>query len=100
MATTYSSATSALDEIRIRIQANRSKLLQAQALAASAESDLIAMQTAYGQIVTDIDTASANAPNDVAYTNLKADKDKLVAEFNTLKTGATNMKTATTGVTF
>jgi F0F1-type ATP synthase membrane subunit b/b' len=97
--TTFSSAKVALDEIATRIQSDRQKLQQAQALAASAESDLAAMATQYATIVSDIDTYAAN-PGGTALVNLKAEKDQLVSEFNTLKTQATNMKNATAAITF
>ena len=100
MATTFSTAKVALDEIASRIQSNRQKLQQAQALSASAESDLIAMQTQYASIVTDINNYVTDNPNDVALINLKAEKDKLVTEFNTLKAKATEMKNANNVITF
>jgi F0F1-type ATP synthase membrane subunit b/b' len=100
MATTFSTAKVALDEIAARIQQNRQRLQQAQALSAAAEADLAGMGPQYGTIVADIDAAAAAGPGNAALQSLKAEKDMLVAEFNTLKTGATGMKNATAGVSF
>lgn len=98
MATSFSTAKTSLDQIADRIQSNRRKLQQAQAWAAEAEADLTAMPAAYGTVIADIDAAVVAAPGDTALVNLKAEKDKLVAEFNALKPAATSMKNATAAV--
>ena len=99
MATTFSSAKTALDEIAARIQANRNRLSVAQATASVADSDLAAMATAYGTIVTDINTLLTDAPADAAIITLKAEKDLLVTEFQALKTTAASMKSAVDAIT-
>jgi hypothetical protein len=96
MATTYSTAKVALDEIAQRIQSNRQRLQQAKALAATAEGDLAAMPAQYGGVIADIN--AINAGNNAALQTLKAEKDQLVAEFTALQATATSMKTATAAV--
>jgi len=100
MATTFSSAKVALDEIANRIQSNRQRLAQCQSLASQAESDLTTLGTQYAGVVTDINSAAQAAPSDVALANLKAESDKLVSEYNALKSKATDFKTATSGIAF
>lgn len=97
---TFSEMKTALDEISSRITTNRKRLTQCGALAISAETDLTSLQTEYTSIVTDINTFLTNNPNDEAAKTLKAEKDLLVAEFTSLKTASTNMKTAIAGVSF
>jgi hypothetical protein len=98
MPSTYSDRKVALDEIAERIQANSKRLSQARATVSTAEADLTAMQTAYTSIVQDINTDAAANPADQAYQLQKIEKDKLVSEFQGLKTKATNIKNAIDGV--
>jgi hypothetical protein len=98
VASTYSERKAALDEIAVRIRANVKRLQDCRAQAATAESDLTAMQTAYTSIVQDINADATANPTDQAYQLQKVEKDKLVAEFNALKTRATAIKTAIDGV--
>ncbi len=100
MATTYSTAKVALDEIAQRIQSNRNRLTQGKANFATAESDLSAMTGQYGQIIADISAAATAQPQNAALQALKAEADQLVVEFNTLKTGATALKNATAEINF
>ena len=94
MAATYSQALTALDEIAQRIQQDTKRLDGATAAITQAEADLTAMASNYTAIVAAIDAAVAANPTDVAYVNLQAAKDKLVAEFLVLKAVATGMKDA------
>lgn len=94
MATTFTTARVALNEIAQRSHQNKQRLQTAKTTIAQADADLAAMQTAYSQIVADIDTASDADPLDTALKNLRAEKDKLVADFQALKTEAANLKTA------
>lgn len=100
MASTYATQKTALTEIAGRIVQNRQRLARCQQEAVTAESDLGAMVTVYGSIVADIDADLAASPGDTALQVLKADKDKLVAEFVALAEDATTMKNATAGVQF
>ena len=98
MAVTFSQASVVLDEIAARIQQNSKRLTGASSTITQAEADLTAMVSNYTAVVEAIDAAVASAPTDTAYVNLKAAKDKLVAEFQALKAVATDMKTALAGV--
>lgn len=98
MATTYTQAKATLDEIASRSEANRKRLEQARALVVAAESDLGAMASAYGSFVAELDTAAAANAGDAAWTAAKAEKDLMVADFNTIKTWASALKTAYDGV--
>lgn len=95
MQTSYSTAKVALDEIAQRIQGDRRKLQQIKTTAHQVEADLDAMPSQYGTIISEINDAATNAPNDIAIQNLKAEADKLVAEFTSLKDSATAMRSAT-----
>lgn len=99
MATTFSTAKVGLDEIAARIQQHRKALENAKAGISSAKAALDGMATTYGQLVGDIDAAVTADPEDVAWANLKAEKDNLVAEFVTLTGTAGSMKTALDGIT-
>lgn len=99
MATTFSTAKVALDLIAQRIQQNRNNLIQAQSFALRAETDLTAMPTQFGTIISDINSAAAAAPSDAALQSLKLEKDKLVSEFTSLQATATSMKNATAAIT-
>ena len=94
MAQTFSQIKTGLDTISARIVADRALLVQAKSTAQSVAADLTSMGTEYTQFVQDVDAASAANPTDAAYTNAKAEKDRLVAEFNALKTVANNTVTA------
>ena len=98
MAIVYSQAKTTLDEIAARIEANRKRIANAQALLTAAEADLTAMASAYASFVTDLNTLAAANPSDAAIVTAKAEKDQLVTNFNTLKTEATNKLTAIQGV--
>lgn len=97
---TYSGLRTTALEIINRIQANRQRLDGAKASVTVSKSDLDNMATAYTQFVTDVNAYLAANPSDVAAQALKAEKDALVAEFNTLRTGATNFKTAADAITY
>jgi|CXWL01.1.fsa_nt_gi chromosome segregation ATPase len=99
MTTTYSERKVALDEIAARIRANDKRLREARNQLAAAEADLTNMQTAYAAIVQDINADAAANLTDGAHQAQKADKDKLVAECQALKTRAANLKAAYDGAT-
>lgn len=94
MAQSYSQLKLKITEITTRIRDNRNRLDTAKGSAALAVTDLTAMQTAYAATVADIDAQLASAPTNAAFAAMSADKNALVAEFNALRTAATNMKTA------
>lgn len=97
MATTYSEAKVALAEIATRIRANANRLAQAAALIQQAETDLAAMPTQFGTIISDIGAAAQANSSNTALVAAKAESDLLVAEFTELKTRATTLKTSIAG---
>ena len=98
MAATYSQMKNALDEIARKNDEYRKQLGVSRAKLASAYSGLDSMLSDYTQIVSEIETAFTNNPDDLAYEILKVEKDKLVADFQSLKTYANNLITAFDGV--
>lgn len=96
MASTFSQIKSGLDAISSRIVENRKRVLAARDALVDVSANLTQMGTDYGTFVGDVDAALAASPNDVALQNAKAEKDRLVSEFNALKTIATNATNAIT----
>ncbi len=93
----FTETKATLDDIAARSEANRKRLESAIQLIATAEADLAAMPTVYGAFVTQLNTDAAANPNDAAWTNAKAEKDQIVADFQALKTRATALATAVAG---
>lgn len=100
MATTASQAISGILEISNRIQSNRSRLAQIQALAANAANDLEAMAAAYASLITDINTAANAAPTNAGLQSMKGNLALLQAEFQALLAKAQQMESAVQGITF
>jgi len=98
MAVTYSQADVALTEIASGINQNSNGLVSAKQQISSAVSNLAAMPTRYAEVLAAIDAAAAAMPTDTAYKNMKARKDKLVADFTALKATAQAMLDALTGI--
>ena len=98
MAVTYTEAKATLDDIAVRSENNRKRLEQAKSLIQQAESDLTSMSTVYSTFVADLDAAATANPTDDAWQTAKAEKDQMVADFQSLKTRSTNMKTAVDGL--
>lgn len=98
MAVTYTEAKSTLDAIAVRSENNRKKLLRARDLIAEAGGDLSAMQSEYGAFVTELEGMATANPADQAWQTAKAEKDRMVADFNVLNTRATNLLAAVDGV--
>jgi hypothetical protein len=96
MASTFSQIKSGLDAISRRIVDNRNKVVQAKTELAGVSTDLVSMGTEYSQLIADIAAALTATPNDVSIQNAKAESDRLVAEFNALKTICTNAQAAIT----
>jgi hypothetical protein len=100
VATTYSTARSGIDQITSQIQQNRKRLDASKATVTSADADLAAMVAQWTSLCNDIDAALAATPTDAAWGTLKAAKDLLVAEFNTLKAAADAFKAAADAITY
>jgi hypothetical protein len=77
---------------------NQDALDAAVAQFATVESSLTQMGTAYSEWATQVNALATANPSDDALLALKADKDRMVAEFNASKTRATSLKTAVDGI--
>jgi len=95
--TTYTQARAALNEISQRSEANRKRIDSAVALVTTAVNDLGAMPTDYSAIVTVINDGAANNPLDPSWQELKAAKDNMVTDFQSLKSDAESKQTALAG---
>lgn len=100
MASTFSQQKVSLDEIAANITDARNKLNQCKSLATLTVNQLGGLATTYSGIVADIDAALVAEPDNAAVMVLKAEKDKLVAEFVALQTAASSMQTAVNAVTY
>lgn len=94
MATSYSEATFAMHDVRMRLAAQLDRLENAKIAITQAEADLVTMATQYSSIVTDVNAEVTADPSDAAWGTVKADMDKLLADRTDLKTRASAMKTA------
>ena len=97
MADTYTENKAVLDEVANLTVKYRKDLDTATTVINNAVSGLTQMATTYGTHATDIDTMASDNPNDEALQAQKLEKDKLVADFQALKTVAQGMKTALEG---
>lgn len=85
MAYTYSQIKSGLDDVATRTSGNRSTINRARTFLTNAQTDLSAMPLAYTGLATEINTLAAANPTDAAYQLALNEKNKLVADFQTLK---------------
>jgi len=83
--TTYTEVKKTLDEIAERSTQNSKRVAQAKAMLQQAQTDLTAMQTAYGTIIADLNQVALDNPADPAWQAAKAEKDQMVADFQALK---------------
>jgi len=95
---TFTETKATLDEIAIRSENNRKRIEQAKAQIATAKADLTAMAPAYNAFITQLNADAASNPADEAWINAKAEKDQIQADFQALKTRATTIDTAITGL--
>ena len=91
---TFANVKRTLDGIAERIQENQYGLKNAKDIVDQTVDDLTQMISNYSDIVTKIDTEAAANPNDPAWQLALSEKDKLVTEFQALKTTAETLKTA------
>lgn len=98
MASTYSQIKTGLDNISSAISTARNRLTQAQQQTNTAVAELGSLQTQYASLIADINDLATAEPANAASQNAKAEKDKLVAEFQALNTLAASLKTAVDGV--
>lgn len=99
MASTFSQIKSGLDDISSKNSKNRSMLSSSRASLLSAQANLAGMTAAYSGLVADINDAATANPTDEAYQLAKSEKDKLVSDFQSLKTYCDALIAAFDGVT-
>lgn len=95
---TYTETKAILDEIATRSEANRKRIEQAKAQISTALADLTAMGSAYSGFATQLNTDAAANPGDGAWQNALAEKDQMLVDFQALKTRATDIDTAISGL--
>ena len=98
MANSYSQ----LQDIKTRIvrdlAAQQTQLTTATGAFTAIKNNLTAMQSTYAEWATEVNAFATANPTDAAALALKAERDILVAEFESTKTDATALETAVNGV--
>ena len=91
-----------LQELKARVvsqlASEQTKLTSATGQFTAIRNTLTGMQATYSQWATEVDTMAAANPADAAITALKAERDLLVAEFQSTKTLSTAYETAVNAV--
>ena len=95
----YSQMKKALDDIAADVVKYRRFVTGARETIGSAQTGLAAMPTTYSSISAAINAAYTAHPGELAYQILKAEKDVLVANFQTFKVYVDNVIAAFDGVT-
>lgn len=98
MAYTYAQLRTISQRVLTELARNQDGLDAAASQFTSIEASLNQMGVTYSAWASQVDALATASPNDEAVTALKADKDRLVSEFNASKTRATALKTAVDGV--
>lgn len=94
MAYTYAQLRTISQRVLTDLARNQDNLDAGKALFASVETSLTQMGSQYADWATQVDALATANPADEAVLSLKADKDRMVSEFNASKTRATNLKNA------
>lgn len=95
---TFSEIKQGLDGVTADIVAETARLNQGKSQITLANNNLGALATKYAALVTAVNGLATAEPSNAAATLAKAEKDKLVAEFQALKTTAQAMVTALNGI--
>lgn len=95
---TFSEMKYGLDEIARKTNRARDFVFAARKELTRAQSDLGAMLADYNGLVAEINAVATNNPEDAIYQHVKLEKDKLVADFQELKTYVDDLITAFDGV--
>jgi len=94
MAYTFTQLTNIKDRIVADLATQQNNIDSAKTAFTTIKSNLTTMQTTYAGWTTEVDTLYTSNSSDPAIAALKAEKDLLVAEFQSSKTLATNLETA------
>ena len=92
----FSEIKQGLDDIATDIRSERQRLAQGVSMVTLANNNLGALATKHASLVLAINTLATEEPDNPAVTVAKAEKDQLVAEFQSLKTEAQAKVTAIT----
>lgn len=85
-APTFCEVEAALDNVRNDVNSNKSRYAGAVAQIAAAKNAVAALTTTYSGVAAEINAQVAATPNDTAWKMAKVRLDKIVAEYNALKT--------------
>jgi len=91
---TYTEVKQALDEIAERTVRNQQRTTQATDLLVQVQTDLQTMTTAYTTLISELNAEALANPDDMAWQTAKAEKDRLVADFQAFKTTVDALVTA------
>lgn len=94
MAYTYAQLRTISQRVLTELARNQDQLDSAKAQFSAVETSLNQMGTQYAEWATQVDALASANPNDEAVKALKADKDRMVSEFNGSRTRAAALKNA------
>lgn len=83
---TFCEVEAALDNVRNDVNNNKSRYTGAVAQILAAKNAVANLATTYAAVATEINAQATALPNDTAWKMAKARLDKIVAEYNALRT--------------
>lgn len=98
MAMTYTQLSEISDRVRRELAGNQNNVEAAKSQFAAVSASLTAMQSAYTTWAQEVNALATANPSDAAVLALKADKDRMVAEFAATKTRADALTAAVNGI--
>jgi hypothetical protein len=87
----YADIKSGLDQLALKISNEKARIVRGRLELTKAQTELAALPAASAELRTAIDDAATANPTDEAYIMQKNEKDKLVANFQALKTYCDNL---------
>lgn len=100
MAFNFTKTINALDQIAERIIRARNRLDSAKVAFSLGSTDLANIPSDFSTVVTELNAEATAKPGDDAIQDLKAVKDKMVADYQALKADADSAVTALSGFDF
>ena len=97
MTITFTESKAVLDEMAAKINMASNRMAQAKALAVQADNELGSLPTSYAAFITDLNSLAVANPGDAAIQAQKAQKDRMVADFQDLKVLSATLRTAVGG---
>lgn len=98
MTTNFTQRKAALDEIANSITSAMAQMANAQAALSAVQSTLGGLAAKYSGVISDIDADATANPSDSALQAMKAEKDKMVADFQAQKARADSFVSAVSGL--